>query len=140
MLSENFKKDDGVTSVVGEMLILALVLIVVALLATSAFNMLPGARDKVADVAMSQDENNIYFWHKGGDWIDGNELTATMSLDSERYILEMNYLRDWKETDKAVFDLGGCYSVTIPSSANGKYELRLTTLSSVIYSGEVTIE
>ncbi|MCQ2470391.1 MAG: type IV pilin N-terminal domain-containing protein, partial [Ruminococcus sp.] len=52
------KKDDGVSSVVGEMLLLAIGVILVAVFATSLMGLLPSDRDDHVDVAMKTDLSN----------------------------------------------------------------------------------
>lgn len=131
-------KDEGVTSVIGEMLIIALVLILTSLFAISAFNLLPGERDTVVTVAMeySPSENTISFWHKGGDWIDGKELTASITLrdGGEKKPLDEIDLKDCHGEKSEVFDLGGCYTVNTAGIESGVYSLRLSTENSVIYA------
>ncbi|MFA5453397.1 MAG: type IV pilin N-terminal domain-containing protein [Candidatus Methanomethylophilaceae archaeon] len=136
-------KDDGVTSVVGEMLLIALVLILVSLFAASAFNLLPGNRETVIDVSMNLATNGndtiLYFWHKGGDWVDGDELTASLTNNGTKYVLEKLYLTDCRNETKTVFDLGGCYAVQIPKTISGNSSLRLSTSDSVIYAKELIL-
>ena len=50
---DNTESDDAVTSVVGEILLMALVIILVSLFAASAFDLLPGDRQSAVDVSMS---------------------------------------------------------------------------------------
>lgn len=130
--------DDAVSSVVGEMLVIALVLILVALLAISAFNMFPENRDTVTTISMNKTTDTIHFWHKGGDWIAGNKLTATLtpSNGGTKIILEKKSLVDCMENKTAVLDLGGHYSVTIPDTIDKskRYSLRLSTDTNVIYA------
>lgn len=130
------KKDDGITSVAGEMLILALILILISLFSMSAFNLLPGERDTIVDVSMNNSTDMIYFWHKGGDWVDGKELTAalTPAAGGDKIVLNKTMLKDCRNNVSAVFDLGGYYAVDISSVPPNKYSLRLTTADSVIYA------
>ena len=51
------KRDDAATSVVGEILLMALVIILVSLFAASAFDLLPGDRQSVVDVSMKYDKD-----------------------------------------------------------------------------------
>lgn len=130
------KNDEGITSVAGEMLILALVLILIALFSMSAFNMLPGERDTVVTVSMNKSVDTIYFWHKGGDWVEGKELTAalTSTAGGNKIILEKALLIDCENNNTAVFDIGGCYAVKISTVPPNSYSLRLSTDDSVIYA------
>ena len=132
-------RDDAATSVVGEILLMALVIILVSLFAASAFDLLPGDRQSAVDVSMSYDKDTktISFWHKGGDWIYGKDLTVTVT-DSEgkKYTLTEASLTDYQGVgDKLVFDLGGCYTATpIPDEVISPVSIRLTSANSVLYA------
>ena len=132
------KRDDAVTSVVGEILLMALVIILVSLFAASAFDLLPGDRQSVVDVSMSYDDANktLSFWHKGGDWIAGEDLTVTLTKsDGTKSVLTQKSLTDWEGKEKVVFDLGGCYTVSLPDSVpTDEVSIRLTSSDSVLYA------
>ena len=130
------KRDDAATSVVGEILLMALVIILVSLFAASAFDLLPGDRQSVVDVSMSVDDDSLSFWHKGGDWIAGEDLTVTLTKsDGTKSVLTQKSLTDWEEHPKVVFDLGGCYTVSLPDSVpTGDVSIRLTSSDSVLYA------
>jgi FlaG/FlaF family flagellin (archaellin) len=132
------EKDDAVTSVVGEILLMALVIILVSLFAASAFDLLPGDRQSAVDVSMSINGDTISFWHMGGDWIEGSELSASLTeSDGKKHILEKVSLRDCFGDEKLVFDLGGNYTVKLPTSLHaGTVNIRLTTSDSVLYAWE----
>lgn len=132
------EKDDAVTSVVGEILLMALVIILVSLFAASAFDLLPGDRQSAVDVSMSINGDTISFWHKGGDWIEGSELSASLTeSDGKKHILEKVSLRDCFGDEKLVFDLGGNYTVKLSTSLPaGTVNIRLTTSDSVLYAWE----
>lgn len=131
------KRDDAATSVVGEILLMALVIILVSLFAASAFDLLPGDRQSVVDVSMSYDKDTktISFWHKGGDWIDGDDLTVTLTAGNTKQTLEMESLTDGEGNVKIVFDLGGCYTVKLDTPPpTGIVSIRLTSTDSVLYA------
>ena len=137
------KRDDAATSVVGEILLMALVIILVSLFAASAFDLLPGDRQSVVDVSMSYDKdaNTISFWHKGGDWIDGDDLKVTLTDKSgQKHTLTAKSLTDYQGGYKLVFDLGGCYTVNLPAPVpEGIVNIRLTSPDSVLYAWEGTL-
>ena len=132
------KRDDAATSVVGEILLMALVIILVSLFAASAFDLLPGDRQSVVDVSMSvNDDNTLSFWHKGGDWIAGDDLTVTMTkADGTKSVLTQKSLKDCFGSEKLVFDLGGCYTVNLPAGypTSEAVSIRLTSTDSVLYA------
>ena len=131
------KRDDAATSVVGEILLMALVIILVSLFAASAFDLLPGDRQSVVDVSMSvNNDNTLSFWHKGGDWIAGEDLTVTLTKsDGTKSVLTQKSLTDWEGKEKVVFDLGGCYTVNLTEPVpTGEVSIRLTSSDSVLYA------
>ena len=132
------KRDDAATSVVGEILLMALVIILVSLFAASAFDLLPGDRQSVVDVSMSvNNDNTLSFWHKGGDWIAGEDLTVTLTKsDGTKSVLTQKSLTDWEGQPKVVFDLGGCYTVKLPDDypTTESVSIRLTSSDSVLYA------
>ena len=136
--SDTNKRDDAATSVVGEILLMALVIILVSLFAASAFDLLPGDRQSVVDVSMEYDEANktLSFWHKGGDWIAGDDLTVTLTKGTTKQTLEETSLIDWERNAKVVFDLGGCYTVNLPDGypTSEAVSIRLTSSDSVLYA------
>ena len=137
------KRDDAATSVVGEILLMALVIILVSLFAASAFDLLPGDRQSVVDVSMQiNDDKTLSFWHKGGDWIDGDDLKVTLTDESgQKHTLTATSLTDYQRVDKLVFDLGGCYTVGPYDSslAGNTVNIRLTSPDSVLYAWEGTL-
>ena len=135
------EKDDAATSVVGEILLMALVIILVSLFAASAFDLLPGDRQSVVDVSMQiNDDKTLSFWHKGGDWIDGDDLTVTLTAaNGQKYTPSEKYLTDYQGVDKLVFDLGGCYTVKFDTIPAGIVNIRLTSTDSVLYAWEGTL-
>ncbi|MDV0441070.1 type IV pilin N-terminal domain-containing protein [Methanorbis furvi] len=128
--------DNAITSVVGEMLILVLVIILVSLFATSAFNLLPGDRETVATVSMSHNDSHLIFWHKGGDWVDKKDLiiTATPKAGGDRITLPIDEVYDCFGNPVEVFDLGGNVAASVTDLFSGTYEIRVTTSRSVIHA------
>lgn len=133
--------DSAITSVVGEMLILVLVIILVSLFATSAFSLLPGDRETVTTVSMESNTTHLIFWHKGGDWVEVKDLTITATPKSggEKLSLEPCSVSDYAGNTTAVFDLGGNVVVKTDKFTSGTtYEIRVATPRNVIYPGEYT--
>ncbi|MBP2133141.1 FlaG/FlaF family flagellin (archaellin) [Methanomicrobium sp. W14] len=145
-ISTNKKTEEGVTSVVGEMLLLVLVVILVSIMAASVFNLLPGEREKVIDVTMDVNDKVIYFWHHGGDWTDKRDLsiymmksdgsgtTASISATDKRLTI---YAYNSSSGDYTVssdtFDLGCRISAEVPSDIeSGNYDIRLIDSEKVI--------
>ena len=134
------KKDDAVSSVVGEMLLLAIGVILVAVFATSLMGLLPSDRDDHVDAAMDSDVLNhtIMFYHKGGDAIKNEELRVMVYPENEvnPRICSVSSLLDNAGENTAVFNLG-CVLTADVSGLTSKDQVRLMTEHTIIYTGVV---
>ena len=129
-------KDDAVSSVVGEMLLLTIVLILTAVFAVSAFSFLPGDREDIVDVDAEISDDRITFWHKGGDAVPKDQLSAAVYNGVTPRTVTVISLKNAADAETAVFDLGGSYNVYVPSLRSGD-EIRLSTDRTIIYTGVV---
>ncbi len=149
----NIDKESGLTSVVGEMLLLVLVIVLVSIIAASALSMLPGERETMIDVSMSMNSSHIFFWHHGGDWVDAGDLTVQIMksdgsgsfapIDSDNGLKVNAYSRVAEDytLSSDIFDLGTRIEVKKPYQVliGKKYDIRLTSGKSVIvaYDGVI---
>ncbi|WP_048150435.1 type IV pilin [Methanolacinia paynteri] len=138
--------DDAITSVVGEMLLLVLVVILVSIMSASAFNLLPGERETSIDISMntSTDPNCIFFWHHGGDWIDKRDLSVyimksewdgtTVTIKHDDLIIHAYNSTTGDYSDLSnVFDLGCRIEAELPPSIDpGVYDIRFRCSEKVI--------
>ena len=125
------QKDDGVSNVVGEMLLLAIAVVLVSVFAMSFFGIMPGERAEVIEFDEGSvlsdpdhtDELGFQFRHIWGDYIGASEV-GVIVYDGDSttpFGTDTNDLR-WGVTDssvkfldsgtlsgaeKAVLDLGG---------------------------------
>jgi len=151
--------DEAVSSVVGEMIMIALVVILVALFATSAFSLVPGGREASVDVVMKNESNStnvqpddtvLFFWHKGGDWVEKKDLTVlVIGKDGKRNeytdfflygyddVVRGDVFDDSSDSGVKAFDLGGCLKVDLDAALKCGDIVRLVTPKTVIYSGEI---
>jgi len=138
-VNDNKQNDEAVSSVVGEMIMITLVIMLVALFATSAFSLVPGGREPSVDVAMvnKSGDTTVVFWHKGGDWVEGKDLAVVVINESGRNEYHPEDVFDHQNKSVKAFDLGGCLNVTINSPLEERDIVRLVTPKTVIYSGEV---
>ena len=127
-------KDDAVSSVVGEMLLLTIVLILTAVFAVSAFSFLPGDREDIVDVDAEISDDRITFWHKGGDAVPKDQLSAAVYDGVTPKTVTVTSLKNAAGDDTAVFDLGGCYMVSV-TGLTSRDEIRLSTDRTIIYTG-----
>ena len=134
MKKQTDTRDDAVSSVVGEMLLLTIVLILTAVFAVSAFSFLPGDREDIVDVDAKISDDTITFWHKGGDAVSKDQLTAAVYDGVTPKTVTVTSLKNAAGTDTSVFDLGGSYTVSVSSLTAGD-EIRLSTDRTIIYTG-----
>ena len=127
-------KDDAVSSVVGEMLLLTIVLILTAVFAVSAFSFLPGDREDIVDVDAEISGKTITFWHKGGDAVPKDQLSAAVYDGVTPKTVTVTSLKNAAGDDTAVFDLGGYYTVSV-TGLTSRDEIRLSTDRTIIYTG-----
>jgi len=126
-------RDEAVSGVVGEMLMISLVLLLVAVFAASLGNLLPTERAPTVTVMMASTADNVTLYHKGGDWVRATDLevivsntTATRKYRSDEFTLS---------PEKQVFDLGS--NITVDCTVTGDEQVRLVTPRAVLFCGEV---
>lgn len=127
------RKDDAVSEIVGEMLMLTMVLVLLALFSTSLSNYLPPPRDPSVTIKMSSIDpgsGNITLYHKGGDAIKMADLIVIIensSSDREKAGFTIHSMIN----NPKIFGLGD----TINISAQNKAEITLTTSRTVLFKG-----
>ncbi|HEX3001478.1 MAG TPA: type IV pilin N-terminal domain-containing protein [Methanoregula sp.] len=130
--------DRGVSEVVGEMLMIALVVILVSVFSAVLFNFLPAEQDPAISIMMTNDRQNITLWHKGGDWVKAGDLVVVIGNETSRLSFSpKNGLL--LVPGKPVFDLGSNISVRMPRSLDGTETVRLVTPNTVIYMGKISL-
>ena len=134
MKKQTDTRDDAVSSVVGEMLLLTIALILTAVFAVSAFSFLPGDREDIVDVDAEISGDKITFWHKGGDAVPKDQLSAAVYDGVTPKTVTVSSLKNAAGDDTAVFDLGGYYTVSVTGLTSGD-EIRLSTELTIIYTG-----
>lgn len=126
--------DEAVSEVVGEMLMISLVLLLVAVFSVSLGNLLPTERAPTVNVMMDNTTENITLYHKGGDWVQAKDLEVIVwnrTVGSRSYrIGEFDLV-----PEKEVFDIGS--SITVNCVVIGDETVRLVMPRVVIFSGEV---
>lgn len=128
--------EGAVSEVVGEMLMLALVLILLSVFAASIGNYLPDERTPSVSIKVSNTTETITFWHKGGDWMEKADITVIITKNTT---VEHFTARDDDafalSPDRSVFDLGS--TITVNYSVTGGEEMRLVTPRAVVFSGRL---
>ena len=131
--------DFGVSEVVGEMLMIALVIVLISVFSATLYNFLPTDRDPSINVIMSNDQQNITLWHKGGDWVKFEDLTVIIGNDTSRISFSSRNGGLILVPDKTVFDLGSNITVRMPTYLEGNETVKLVTSHTVIYTGKVSL-
>ncbi|MCA1916918.1 type IV pilin N-terminal domain-containing protein [Methanospirillum hungatei] len=116
------REEPAVSAVLSEVLMISLVLILVPIVTISLMNQLPEDRVPTVNIKMSPiTNNNVTFYHKGGDWI---KFTDIRILQNGRQISFMY--------DKPVFDLGDHITV---SGVIQNARIDFVAKNSIIFSG-----
>jgi len=135
--------DSGVSEVVGEMLMIALVIVLLSVFSAALYNYLPTDRDPSISVMLSNDTRNITLWHKGGDWVKAEDLSVIVGTDTWRIPYRYNKTYTNPDVhfllvpDKEVFDLGSNITVKVPQDLLGNESVKLVTAHTVIFTGRI---
>jgi FlaG/FlaF family flagellin (archaellin) len=139
MSRQNTRNCAGVSGVIGEMLMIGIVLILVAVFTTSLADYLPRERTPSATILMSNDtEGNLTLWHKGGDWVNADRLQVVVWNATGKHV----YTREGDPRfvlvpDAGSFDLGSNITVTGSLPFIGNESVSLATDRAVIFSGSI---
>ena len=131
--------DSAVSEVVGEMLMIALVIVLISVFSAVLFNFLPTDRDPSINVMMTNDQQNVTLWHKGGDWVKIEDLTVIVGNDTYRTSFSNQTGNFILVPNKPVFDLGSNITVQMPTYLEGNETVKLVTSRTVIYTGKVSL-
>ena len=132
------KNDDGLSSVVGEMLLLVTALILVAVFAVSLLSILPGDRVDTAEISakINLECHTVSFYHKGGDRIGLEELKLTVFNGAEKRAVTFQSLSAEGQS-ASVFALGSRLTYTVPGLTKGD-DISLISDTGILYSGVVS--
>ena len=109
--------NEAISPVIGEMLMLTVVIILVALFAASTSSFIPADRDPTMNVLVgevSADNHNVTLWHKGGDVIPMSSMKVIIGNGKERktfmdgnFVINGNTdLRNFRPGDSMVVSTG----------------------------------
>ena len=135
------EREEALSELVGEMLMLTLVLILMAVFAATASSFLPPPRDPSVTVIMDWEDKgtgliDVHLYHKGGDFIKRSDLTVVLSEnDTNRKYSDSNASFLLEPPDCKMFDLG-CW-ITITNVPKKTYKVSLVTPRAVVFSGMV---
>lgn len=118
-------KEDAVSSVLGEVLMIALVLVLVPVVTISLMHQLPEDRTPVVTIqAWSPDASSVWLFHKGGDWVRVQDM---------RILVNGNQDWSWQAGyQNQTFDLGD--RITVSGVHTGD-TIGVVVKNSVVFSG-----
>ncbi|KUG15338.1 hypothetical protein ASZ90_015014 [hydrocarbon metagenome] len=120
----------------GEMLMLTLVLILMAVFSATASNYLPPAREPSVTVLLPSG-NPVALHHRGGDAIPLSEIRVIVNetaLPRDDWVL-YDYRGNVITARDGLFDLGG--NITISTGAQSGSRMKLATSRTVFFSGVI---
>jgi FlaG/FlaF family flagellin (archaellin) len=133
----NIPPDDSALSpVIGEMMMIALALLLVSIFSITLLGLLPAERGDSIDIMMnySSSGDTLQLWHKGGDWVKKSDLKVIIIRGKTSNPLDF-------ELDGDSFDLGDNITLkNINVDGTGLEEgdiVRLINDKNVIYSGTI---
>ncbi|MDD5142803.1 type IV pilin [Methanoregula sp.] len=129
--------ESGASEVIGEMLMIALVVILLSVFSAVLFNFLPAGRDPSVSVMMTNDRQDITLWHKGGDWVQAEDLSIVIMNETSRQSFTRSDLI--LVPDKTVFDVGSNLTVRTEYSFKGDETVKLITPRTVVFSGRIVL-
>ncbi len=131
----------GVSEVVGEMLMIGLVIILIAVFSTTLSSFLPTERYPSVTIKVTNETaNTITVWHNGGDWVKATDLRVIVK-NSTDHASETTYRLDDSNRpfvlvpQKTTFDLGSNITIIWDSGLDGNETVKLATPRAVIFSG-----
>jgi len=130
----------AVSEVVGEMLMIGIVLILVAVFSASLANYLPSERIPTVTILLTNTtDGHITLWHKGGDWVKTDTLRVMIS-DGNNTVTKIYMLKSDPPfvvvPSEEAFDLGDNLTVDWGGPLAGNESVTLATDRAVIFSGK----
>lgn len=132
----------AVSEIVGEMIMLAVVLILLAVFSASLSSYLPPPRDPSITIMMEDRADTISLYHKGGDWIKSADLWVIVETDDtgvRRYRPGLNDevsvvpLNGDASGHPGTFDLGDRIEVNKTAVTGEDWTIRLVTSRAVLF-------
>jgi FlaG/FlaF family flagellin (archaellin) len=131
----------GVSEVVGEMLMIGLVIILIAVFSTTLSSFLPTERYPSVTVKLTNETaNTVTIWHNGGDWVKATDLRVIVKNSTNHASETIYHLDDSNHPfilvpQKTTFDLGSNITIAWDSDLDGNETVKLATPRAVIFSG-----
>jgi len=131
------KKDDAVSSVVSEMLLITLVLIMIPLVTISLMNQLPSEREPTVTIKMGPViDNTVTLYHKGGDYLIKKDIKVILNKKLTNEMVTNSSELIFKYGEVTIFDLDD--HIIASFKAIGSNDLiQLVSGKKVIFSGYI---
>lgn len=131
----------AVSEVVGEMLMIGIVLILVAVFSASLANYLPSERIPTVTILLTNTtDGHITLWHKGGDWVKTDTLRVMIS-DGNNTVTKIYMLKSDPPfvvvPSEEAFDLGDNLTVDWGGPLAGNESVTLATDRAVLFTGKI---
>ena len=131
-MHHNPPDDSALSPVIGEMMMIALAVLLVSIFSVTLLGLLPAERSDSIDIIRSYNSSSdtLQLWHKGGDWVKKSDLKVVIIRDD--HTTETISLSD-DNLEGDSFDLGDNITITeylVPGDI-----VRLISDKNVIYSG-----
>ncbi len=145
MQQQDCENTKAVSEVVGEMLMIGIVLILVAVFSASLASYLPSERTPSVTIRLTHNitDGTITLWHKGGDWVKAEDLTVLVRDNDSVTAPVIHYTtRNGDHTfilvpDAQAFDLESNITVSRDKPLSGNESITLATDRAVLFSGSV---
>ncbi|WP_245543532.1 type IV pilin N-terminal domain-containing protein [Methanoplanus limicola] len=131
--------ESGVSSVVGEMLMISIVLIIVAIFAASASQFAPQEREPSATIMVGStgdSGHNVTLWHKGGDTLVKGSLQVILTGNNSRLVLYNQDLVVNNDSELRAF-MPGDYMVVVTDEDVSGWDIQVVSSRSVLLFGRV---
>ncbi|WP_084600809.1 type IV pilin [Methanolacinia paynteri] len=131
-MHHNPPDDSALSPVIGEMMMIALAVLLVSIFSVTLLGLLPAERSDSIDIIRSYNSSSdtLQLWHKGGDWVKKSDLKVVIIRDD--HTTETISLSD-DNLEGDSFDLGD--NITITKNLVSGDIVRLISDKNVIYSG-----
>lgn len=121
-------RDEAVSAVVSELLLIVLVLILIPSVTITLMNQLPEDRVPTVHIKMGPvDNNTVNLSHKGGDYLVQKDLIIFVNGEGKTPV--------FYSSSATTFDLGDYFSV---SPVNKGDSVRVVAKNTVVFSGVIT--
>ena len=128
------KRDDAVSPVIGEALMIGLVLMLIPLVTISVMNQIPENRVPTVTILLDNTDTTLTLYNKGGDCLIKDDITVIVRHENTDHTfreIDISY-----STNARTFDLGDRLTIT-GIELDPDDCVRLVTHDAVIFSGVI---